>query len=153
MLFGHGSPSMKRSRTRQLRFNIAPERAQRSLAHEMEAAWQSLAGMRASESRMAIQAALLAAMALPALVRSRDNSRLNYIYSNLRSIETAKEQWALDNKKTNGDPVDLTLLGVYLHGGTVRDAIRETYVSRVTFVPPSQIRVNTHTHTQKKRHV
>jgi hypothetical protein len=71
---------------------------------------------------------LLVAIGVPNYMRARDNSRLNFIYSNLRQIESAKAQWALDNHKNTGDDVgDLAQLSGYLRGGAVRDAIRETY--------------------------
>ncbi len=48
---------------------------------------------------------LLATIAISNFVIARDTSRLTAIKTNLRSIESAKEQWAIDNKKNNGDPV------------------------------------------------
>jgi type II secretory pathway pseudopilin PulG len=72
---------------------------------------------------------LLAAMALPRFMRQRDFARLNTIYTNLRVVETAKEEWALDNKKKNGDVVtDLTLLTNYFRSGNIRDVVQEQYV-------------------------
>jgi prepilin-type N-terminal cleavage/methylation domain-containing protein len=71
---------------------------------------------------------LLVGIGIPNYMRARDNSRLNLIYSNLREIENAKSQWALDNHKQTGDDVtDIALLTGYLRGGAVHDAIRETY--------------------------
>ncbi|NOS69571.1 MAG: prepilin-type N-terminal cleavage/methylation domain-containing protein [Verrucomicrobia bacterium] len=49
---------------------------------------------------------LLAAIAFSNFVIARDNSRLTVITTNLREIESAKEQWAIDNKKGTGAPVD-----------------------------------------------
>jgi len=79
---------------------------------------------------------LLVAIGVPNYMRARDNSRLNFIYSNLREIENAKSQWALDNHKQTGDDVGaLAQLGSYLRGGTVRDAIRETYTPNPVGTP------------------
>ncbi len=39
---------------------------------------------------------LLAAIATPAFVKARENSRINMIYDNLRSLDSVKEQWTLD---------------------------------------------------------
>jgi len=49
---------------------------------------------------------LLAAIAISNFVIARDNSRLTVISTNLREIESAKEQWAIENRKRTGDPVD-----------------------------------------------
>ena len=72
---------------------------------------------------------LLVAIGVPNYLRARDNSSLNFIYGNLRQIESAKAQWAVDNHKNTGDDVgDIAQLSGYLRGGTVHDAIRETYI-------------------------
>lgn len=72
---------------------------------------------------------LLSAMAIPQLARARDNARLNIIYRNLRQIETAKEQWAIDNRKGTGEVLsDISDLKDYIRGGKVSDVIREYYV-------------------------
>ena len=63
---------------------------------------------------------LLVAVALPKFMMHRDYARLNVIYTNLRTLETAKEEWALDNKKKNGDPVpDLSVLSEYFRSGNI----------------------------------
>jgi len=49
---------------------------------------------------------LLAAIAISNFVIARDNSRLTVISTNLREIESAKEQWAIENRKRTGDSVD-----------------------------------------------
>lgn len=72
---------------------------------------------------------LLAAIALPNLAHARDNSRLNTIYSNLRVLESAKDQYALDNNKATGTTVDsINTLSDYFRLGSIRDLVRETYV-------------------------
>src|SRR5712691_4338042 len=72
---------------------------------------------------------LLAALALPNLAKARDNSRLNTIYDNLRTLEGAKDQWALDNNKATGTPVaDTTILRDYFRFGGIKDVMKETYV-------------------------
>jgi len=79
---------------------------------------------------------LLVAIGIPNYMRARDNSCLNLIYSNLRQIENAKSQWAVDNHKKTGDDVtDMAQLSGYLRGGTVHDAIRETYVPNPVGTP------------------
>src|SRR5438552_18476514 len=73
--------------------------------------------------------ALLAALALPNLAKARDNSRLNTIYDNLRCLQGAKDQCALDNNKATGTPVaDTTILKDYFRLGGIKDVMKETYV-------------------------
>jgi prepilin-type N-terminal cleavage/methylation domain-containing protein len=74
--------------------------------------------------------ALLATIAVPNYARARDSSRLNMIYSNLRALDAAKDQWALENNVATGTPVDdLAALNRYFRGGELRDVMHETYVS------------------------
>ena len=71
---------------------------------------------------------LLAAIAIPNFVKARENAQLNSIINNLRIIEGAKDQWALENKKGTGDAVaDLTVISDYLKGATVKVVVNETY--------------------------
>jgi prepilin-type N-terminal cleavage/methylation domain-containing protein len=73
--------------------------------------------------------ALLAGLALPNLAKARDTGRLNSIYDNLRCIEGAKDQWALDNNKATGTPVSgTTILKDYFRLGGIKDVMNETYV-------------------------
>ena len=72
---------------------------------------------------------LLAAIALPNLFRARDNSRLSTIYSNLRTLEGAKDQWAIDNHQQTGAVIaDISALSDYFRAGAIRDVMSETYV-------------------------
>jgi prepilin-type N-terminal cleavage/methylation domain-containing protein len=72
---------------------------------------------------------LLAALAIPNMVKARDNSRLNVIYRNLRQLDNAKDIWAIENRKVTGDPVpDLSVLSNYLAGGRIIDVIHEVYI-------------------------
>jgi len=57
---------------------------------------------------------LLAAIAVPNFVRARETSQLNGILNNLRLIENAKDQWALENKKTTSATVTSTSLAPYM---------------------------------------
>ena len=73
--------------------------------------------------------ALLTTIAVPNLARARDTSRLNMIYSNLRALDAAKDQWALDNNQATGTPVaGLGVLTNYFRGGGIQDVLHETYV-------------------------
>src|SRR5206468_12966356 len=72
---------------------------------------------------------LLAAISIPNVVKARENAQLNSIFNNLRILEGAKDQWALENKKGTGDAVaDVNTLSDYLKGGTVKSVVGETYV-------------------------
>jgi len=46
---------------------------------------------------------LLAAIAVPNFVKARSTAQMNVCISNLRMIEGAKEQWALETKKEKAD--------------------------------------------------
>ena len=55
---------------------------------------------------------LLAAIAIPNFVKARATSQANACINNLRQIDAAANQWALENKKITSDtisfPTDLT---------------------------------------------
>ena len=55
---------------------------------------------------------LLAAIAIPNLIRARETAQRVACQSNLKSIEGAKATWALENKRGSGDtPSDADLFG------------------------------------------
>jgi len=59
---------------------------------------------------------LLAAIAIPNFVRARTTAQKNACINNLRQIDGAKEQWALENKKKDGDlPTNADLFGASLY--------------------------------------
>src|SRR6266498_2503581 len=74
---------------------------------------------------------LLAAIAIPNFVRARESAQLNSILNNLRIIEGAKDQWALEMKKGTGTATiwstDTDGIGSYLKGGTIKEVVGETY--------------------------
>lgn len=78
---------------------------------------------------------LLAAIAIPNFIRARESAQLNSILNNLRIIEGAKDQWALEMKQGTLATVtwatDTTGIGSYLKGGTVKEVVGETYVLNV----------------------
>lgn len=61
---------------------------------------------------------LLAAIAIPNFVRAREIAQLNSIVNNLRILEGAKDQWALENKKGTGDTPVNADLAPYLKNNT-----------------------------------
>ena len=59
---------------------------------------------------------VLMSIAVPSFVQARESGRRSSCLGSLKEIETAKERWAMDNKKTNGDTVDFTdLVGSTLY--------------------------------------
>jgi prepilin-type N-terminal cleavage/methylation domain-containing protein len=70
---------------------------------------------------------LLAAIAIPNFVRARESAQLNSIANNLRILEGAKEQWALENKKSTTDAVAMNNLTDYLKNNTIVAVVGETY--------------------------
>jgi prepilin-type N-terminal cleavage/methylation domain-containing protein len=56
---------------------------------------------------------MLLSIAVPYYVRSRRTSQINICISNLSVIDGAKDRWAIENSKVNGDPVVWTDLVPY----------------------------------------
>jgi prepilin-type N-terminal cleavage/methylation domain-containing protein len=62
---------------------------------------------------------LLAGIAIPNFIKARETARKNACINNLRLIDAAIQQWALENNKNGTDPVVLDSLTVYMNrGGT-----------------------------------
>ena len=62
---------------------------------------------------------LLAGIAIPNFIKARETARKNTCINNLRLIDAAIQQWALENNKNGTDNVVLDSLTVYLNrGGT-----------------------------------
>jgi prepilin-type N-terminal cleavage/methylation domain-containing protein len=57
---------------------------------------------------------LLAAIAIPNFVRARQTSQTNACINNLRQIDAAKQQWALENGKQATASPTSTSLNVYI---------------------------------------
>ena len=80
---------------------------------------------------------LLAAIAIPNFVRARTTSQMNACINNLRQIDGAKQQWALETKQaTNATPVFSDIQG-YLKsavvcpaGGAAADRAAASYCAR-----------------------
>lgn len=71
---------------------------------------------------------LLAAIAVPSIKKARAREQRSAIVRNLREIEAAKEEWALNNKKTGGEP-SAADLAPYMKNKTFPPAfvVGETY--------------------------
>ena len=62
---------------------------------------------------------LLAAIAIPNFIKARETARKNTCINNLRLIDGAIQQWALETSKNSSDAVTLSSLTTYLgRGGT-----------------------------------
>ena len=61
---------------------------------------------------------LLAAIAIPNFIRARTKSQQNACINNLRQIDGAIQQWALENKKVSTDAVTGTDITPFLGRGT-----------------------------------
>ena len=95
---------------------------------------------------IAMPVGLMAAIAVPNFMRAREtaqgNNRYNQILTNLRTIEAAKEQWALEKKKANGTAVAESDLSDYLPGGMITPVAGETYqINPIGTVPSARIPV------------
>lgn len=92
---------------------------------------------------------LLAAIAIPNFIKARTTSQKNACINNLRHIDGAIQQWALENKKAAGATVDFTDISGYLKnsvtcpsGGT---AFSDSYtISTVAVRPVCQINAASH---------
>ena len=60
---------------------------------------------------------LLAAIAIPNFVKARGTAQKNACIQNLRQVDGAKEQWALEAKKSAGSAVDEAAINSYLKNG------------------------------------
>jgi competence protein ComGC len=58
---------------------------------------------------------MLAAIAIPNFVKARSTAQMNMCISNLRQLDGAKQQWALENKKQTTDTPTAQELDTYLH--------------------------------------
>jgi prepilin-type N-terminal cleavage/methylation domain-containing protein len=86
---------------------------------------------------------LLAAVAMPAMARSRATAQRKACFRNLQQIDAAKELWAIENQKMDGASVRRSDITPYLRnsqmpacpsGGTyrVQRLGRDPYCSRVS---------------------
>jgi prepilin-type N-terminal cleavage/methylation domain-containing protein len=62
---------------------------------------------------------LLAAIAIPNFVRARTTSQMNACINNLRQIDGAKQQWALETKQATNATPQFTDISPYLKSAVV----------------------------------
>jgi prepilin-type N-terminal cleavage/methylation domain-containing protein len=92
---------------------------------------------------------LLAAIAIPNFIKARTTSQQNACINNLRHIDGAIQQWALENKKAAGATVAFTDISSYLKNSVVCPAGGTTFgnsytISTVAVRPVCQIVPATH---------
>jgi prepilin-type N-terminal cleavage/methylation domain-containing protein len=59
---------------------------------------------------------ILMSIAVPSFIQARHSARQSSCINNMKQIESAKEQWGMDQKKSNGDTVAFTdLVGSTLY--------------------------------------
>ena len=63
---------------------------------------------------------LLAAVAIPNLIKARKTAQVNACKANLRTIEFAIQQWALEKRKRDDSEVSLVDLESYMKDGIPR---------------------------------
>ena len=63
--------------------------------------------------------ALLAAIAVPNFLRARKRSQATRILEDLRIVDSAIDQYAIENNKSSGDTVNWTDIQKYLKNGSV----------------------------------
>ena len=71
---------------------------------------------------------LLAAMALPNFAKSRATTQKNICYNNMRQIESAKDQWAIEYKKITGETPTTDDLANYIKGSFPTCPSNGTYI-------------------------
>src|SRR4051812_14451376 len=85
--------------------------------------------------------ALLAAIAVPGFLRARKRSQASRIINDLRLIDSAIDQYAIENNKKTGDPVGTTDWTAYLKKGstlymTAKDIFGNAYGTQVVDTLP-----------------
>jgi len=85
--------------------------------------------------------ALLAAIAVPGFLRARKRSQASKIINDLRMIDSAMDQYAIETTKKSGDPIDISDWTNYVKKDTVlyatgQDLFGNDYGSQVVDVLP-----------------
>ena len=80
---------------------------------------------------------LLAAIAIPNFIKARTTSQKNACINNLRQIDGAVQQWALDNKKSASAAVAYTDIKDYLKNSVICPSGGTTFADSYTIVDVS----------------
>jgi prepilin-type N-terminal cleavage/methylation domain-containing protein len=77
---------------------------------------------------------LLAAIAIPNFIKARTTSQKNACINNLRQVDGAIQQWALENKKDPAATVKFTDISGYLKNSVICPAGGTTFANSYTIV-------------------
>src|SRR5262252_9422395 len=77
---------------------------------------------------------LLAAIAIPNFIKARTTAQMNACINNLRQIDGAIQQWALENKKGTTATVAFTDISGYLKNAVICPAGGTTFADSYTIV-------------------
>jgi len=77
---------------------------------------------------------LLAAIAIPNFVKARTTSQMNACINNLRQVDGAIQQWALENKKDTAATVTFTDISSYLRNSVICPSGGTTFANSYTIV-------------------
>ena len=77
---------------------------------------------------------LLAAIAIPNFIKARTTSQKNACINNLRQVDGAIQQWALENKKAANASVGFTDISGYLKNSVICPAGGTTFANSYTIV-------------------
>jgi prepilin-type N-terminal cleavage/methylation domain-containing protein len=80
---------------------------------------------------------LLAAIAIPSFVRARTTSQTNACINNLRQMDGAKDQWAIENNKVDTDAVTTGDIAPYVKGGIPSCPAAGTYAVTTVAADPT----------------
>ena len=80
---------------------------------------------------------LLAAIAIPNFVKARGTAQKNACINNLRQIDGAKEEWALEAKQKSGATTDEAAVNSYIKGGAQGCPGGGKYTNTTVATPPT----------------
>src|SRR2546425_1963563 len=84
---------------------------------------------------------LLAALAIPGFVKARKQSQGRRIINDVRQMDAAVDQWALENGKKDGDTVDTAAASTYMKTAwSATDLLNNPYT--VSAVGTNQVKIS-----------
>ncbi len=85
---------------------------------------------------------VLMSIAVPGFIQARQSARKSACIDNMKQIENAKEQWAMDNKKSTGDSVafsDLVGTTLYLKSAPSCPAAGTYTINPISTIPACDV--------------
>jgi len=80
---------------------------------------------------------LLAVIAIPNFVKARTTAQTNACINNMRQIDSAKQQWAIENNQDGTATPSSANVGSYIRGGFPTCPASGTYTINNVNTPPS----------------